>query len=170
MDGPADGLDALLRIPGAYVAASVAQIPVVPGAFYGVDLDDTLLYTRAHKRAWHVTYTTTAMDGAVDWTQRVASVAHLCYITARDHDTDFTKGQLAGLGFPDAPIVFALFKGPAFALRAADYAVSYFVDDLDANIRSVRAQKVGVCVRVDAHLWDKLMARSRKKMLEARAE
>jgi ASC-1-like (ASCH) protein len=151
---------ALPRVPcGSYAAAaSVADIPVLPGAYYGVDIDDTLIKTTCTRGKYH---SARAIDGrAAEWTRRVAEVARLEYITARAPETArFTAEQLAALGFADAPIhtTGGGDKYPHLEDALAVHAVVVFVDDNHAHIDTVSRRVPAVtCVRLSRRLHARL--------------
>ena len=128
---------------------SVSELPVVPGAFYGIDIDGTLLklvdvtlYSTTHKYESGKPWEYSGVDSVVQHPPDVPFLHHLdriatpMYITFREpEDEAKTREQLKRAGFPDLPLHFSRNKGitttEILAAAGETFEEVYFVDDVD---------------------------------------
>ena len=109
------------------VIRSVSELPVVAGAYYGLDLDDTLLkqvfVTKDRDATTYYTsrYTTEFLaqhPPDVEFVNHLHTIATVHYVTFRDESMAAeTHKQLANLGFPPCPVHFSCNKGYTITLE-----------------------------------------------------
>ncbi len=154
----------------ARVAASVAQIPVVAGAYYAIDIDDTLML--GGRSAAYVCapenlprFAQDALPGACAWAHRVAACARLEYVTSRSQDiAEATVRQLAAAGFPAAPVACVVDKGTYVASATYGGEVIVFADDMEYNIKDVlKACPHSHCFLISKRDYEKYEARVRAR-------
>lgn len=162
-----------------WVVPHLGYVPIVDGAAYALDLDNTLITTTTvfdqtgptganGKAKWRREVVKLHHPAVLDWFQRVeveAPTSTVIYATARDLTEDqITQQQFSDLSLPKHEVVYAFDKGPPISEYAQGRPI-IFVDDLTRNHHSVlRERPDAQCYRVDSQLYSKLLARQRKQL------
>ena len=163
------------------VVNSILEMPVVIGALYALDLDDTLFRTKTvfqktplqqgdtgfsffGKPRYKKQITILHTEGIVEY---VNSLSNVIYITSRSPDIkEFTTQQLHDFGFPPGKIFFSMDKGVTLLqeTEGKNYSKIFFADDRDDNVMNVLRNCPGVSIyRISPELFKKLEYRKNKK-------
>ena len=148
--------------------ANVSQLPVVPGALYALDIDETLLdsvWISKSENSHAVPVRTHCARHAPDvaHVNHLATVADVVYVTFRDsNDEERTKQELQAAGFPLRKIYFSCNKGVTMkeeVLKDKTYPCVLFADDWELMVQTVKKAVPSVqCYKVDTYAYDTLKA------------